>query len=705
MVEKTQKDWFANAVILALLLMTGSGWAELRLEFPGPAPGIAQGVVNRSELVLENKVLACTWGVSEGRLKPKCVTDKLSASMLELQKAECFQVVLEDGQIVKLSDLTIVGKPKLKNLQPKRKSCRLAERFGGKKITVKLTSSDKNLKVEWLAILRDGSNYVRQQVHLTVKNKAIKVKEIILLELSASHAEIMGTVDGSPVVVGGTPPCGNPNMFFAYEHPLSKNSKFPTAGGVLRRLRCSLPCSTVLKPGESLIQSSVIGVVPEGQLRRGFLYYIERERAHPYRPFLHYNSWYDIGYGAEKIQEQQCLKVIELFGKELVRQRNVVMDSFALDDGWDDTASLWQFHGGFPNGFSRLRKVAEKYDSTLGAWLSPFGGYQKARRERLQYGREQGFETNKSGFSLAGPKYYARFRDICAKMVREYGLNYFKFDGIGAGGRPTGAAAEFVQDMQALLQLISELRQVKPDLFVNITTGTWPSPYWLWYGDSTWRAGADWSTHGWGSKRQQQITYRDKETYHNVVSRAPLYPLNSLMTQGVMCANHGLPNEVDDLVDDIRAFFASGTNCQELYVTPSMMQPQHWDALAEAAKWSRDNTDVLVDTHWVGGDPAKGQVYGWASWSKRKGILSLRNPHNKPGKITLDIGKVFELPAPVLPAQETQVQVPRGAAQKYSLKSPWKKDANKAPIVLSAGKEHTFELKPFEVLVFDATPL
>ena len=69
------------------------------------------------------------------------------------------------------------------------------------------------------------------------------------------------------------------------------------------------------------------------------------------------------------------------------------------------------------------------------------------------------------------------------------------------------------------------------------------------------------------------------------------------------------------------------------------------------------------------------------------------------------IGKAFELPAPVLPAQETQVQVPKGAAQKYSLKSPWKKDIDKAPIVLIVGGEHTFELKPFEVLVFDATPL
>jgi hypothetical protein len=123
----------------------------------------------------------------------------------------------------------------------------------------------------------------------------------------------------------------------------------------------------------------VFGVVPEGQLRRGFLYYIERERVHPYRPFLHYNSWYDIGYGAEKIQPGQFAEVVELFGKELIQKRGVAMQSFVLDDGWDDPASLWLFHEGYPDGFTPLRRMVEKYDSVLGAWLSPFGGYGKAK--------------------------------------------------------------------------------------------------------------------------------------------------------------------------------------------------------------------------------------------------------------------------------------------------------------------------------------
>ncbi len=170
----------------------------------------------------------------------------------------------------------------------------------------------------------------------------------------------------------------------------------------------------------------------------------------------------------------------------------------------------------------------------------------------------------------------------------------------------------------------------------------------------------------------------------------------------VIAAGPGNPpaliDETADLADDIRAFFAGGTDCQELYVTPSLMRPQDWDALAEAAQWSRDNADVLVDTHWIGGDPAKGEVYGWASWSRRKGILSLRNPNDKPGSITLEIASVFELPTDAARSHPG----PQGG---YSLKSPWTKDANSPAIELIAGKGHTFELKPFEVLVFDATPL
>ena len=624
---------------------------------------------------LYNNILEGNWIVADGRLRPVAIAKRQSPA-LSLQESECFQLLMANDEILKASDLKVVRGPQIDRLRPNLKAQRLAEKSGGRQVTAVLATSDDRLEIQWRVELRDGSNYVRQRISLTSKATEVDVRETILVQLKASQAKAAGTLDGSPVTVADT-------YFLAFEHPLSK---VRTVGS---ELQCSLPHSAPLGLGDERTYSSVMGVVPAGQLRRGFLYYVERERAQPYRPFLHYNSWYDIGYGSEKILEPEALKVIDAFGKELIERRRVHMDSFVWDDGWDDPASLWQFHEGYPNGFANLQRAAERYGSAIGAWLSPWGGYGRPKEQRMKYGRQEGFETNSRGFSMAGPKYYGRFRDVCMKMVRDYDLNYFKFDGISSGGAPTGAQAEFAADVEALLRLTEDLRKARPDLFINVTTGTWSSPYWLWYADSTWRSGRDWGTCGQGSKRRQQITYRDAQTWQNVVSRAPLYPLNSLMTQGVMFANHGLPDEADGMVADIRAFFACGTNCQELYITPSLLDARLWDVLAEAAKWARENADVLVDTHWIGGDPAKGEVYGWASWSRRKGILALRNPAEKQARITIDVDKAFELPP--------------GAAQHYALKSPWKDEAEREQIKLSAGKPHTFELAPFEVAVFDAT--
>ncbi|MHC4510469.1 MAG: hypothetical protein ACYTAO_16195, partial [Planctomycetota bacterium] len=124
---------------------------------------------------------------------------RLTSTTLELHQTECFQLILNDGRIVKASDLQMAGKPRPRRLEPRRTSCRLAERFPGRQIIVTLTSSDENLSVEWSGTLRDGSSYVRQEITFEAKNEPIEVKEIVLWELPAAGARVMGTVDGSPV--------------------------------------------------------------------------------------------------------------------------------------------------------------------------------------------------------------------------------------------------------------------------------------------------------------------------------------------------------------------------------------------------------------------------------------------------------------------------------------------------------------------------
>ncbi len=81
-----------------------------------------------------------------------------------------------------------------------------------------------------------------------------------------------------------------------------------------------------------------------------------------------------------------------------------------------------------------------------------------------------------------------------------------------------------------------------------------------------------------------------------------------------------------------------------MYITPSLLSSADWNVLADAANWARHNADILKDTHWIGGDPGQLQVYGWAAWSPRGWIVTLRNPSDKPQTYTLNLKAALEVP-------------------------------------------------------------
>jgi hypothetical protein len=626
-------------------------------------------------LTVDNGIVRAAWSTSGGVLRPRELADRQGGSRLAMPETG-FSLVLADGTRLDSTRMHIVGTPATETMPALPHAARLAERYPGQRLTAVLEDENHRLQATWRAELRDGSRYVRQEVTLRAVGAPLPVREIGLVDLRARGAQLSGTVKGSPVTIG--------QWFVGFEHPLSQS----TVEG--DRVRCVLPRELPLRPESPFTVSSVIGVARPGQMRRDFLAYVERERAHPYRTFLHYNSWYDIGYFSQ-YSEAEAIGAIQAFGDQLVRQRGVVLDSFLFDDGWDDPQTLWGFNAGFPDGFRHLRAAAAEFSAAPGVWMSPWGGYGDPKKRRLEFGQQQGFETNEGGFALSGPKYYARFRDTCFRMIREYGVNQFKFDGTGNASRAF-AGSSFDSDFDAAIHLIEELRAEKPDLYVNLTTGTYPSPFWLRYADSIWRGGEDHDFAGIGSDRQQWITYRDGATHENVVRRGALYPLNALMLHGLVYARHAKKLETDayrDFGDEVHTYFGTGTQLQEMYVTPTLSNAQ-WALLAEAAKWSRRNAATLVDTHWLGGDPKNLDVYGWASWSPGRGIVTLRNPSAEQKRFALDVQQAFELPP--------------GAPRQYAAKSPWFRDNGRKPLRLRAGSEHTVLLAPFEVLTLEAEP-
>jgi hypothetical protein len=666
-------------IALILLLIIAIGLSSFAINYPGTAPGNAILNLDAKNITLQNDVLKQSWKVVDNKLVPVVISDIPGKTDIDLSTTGLFYVIV-DGKTLKSSDFTIQSAPVEYKLVPDKESVRLSQTLGGKAVKVLLTSTDGKLDVLWTAILRDGSNYVQQQFVFSTKQADLNVSEYYF-EVQTPGKASAGTVDGSPVTFG--------NFFFASENPMTKLTLLPKGENDLAQFR--LPRYSGLTDTEPFTTILTTGVVPENQMRRGFLYYIERERAHPYVQYAHYNSWFDISYSQLKLNEKACLDVIRHIGDSLYTKRGVALSGFVFDDGWDDNSSLWQFNSGFPNGFDPLTAEAKKYKSGIGMWISPWGGYDPEKAERLKYGATQGFETNDNGFSLSGKKYYERFKQVCLNRIQQNGASYFKFDGIGAANGLN--ANKFEKDIDALFRLTGDLRKANPQLFINMTVGTWPSPFFLWYANSIWRGSDDVNFMGKGTKRQQWSNYRDAMTYENIVLKAPLYPLNSLMLHGICIAKNGNPAEMEHTTGDIRneihSYFGSGTGLQELYISWSLLNADVWDILAESILWSRAHKDILADTHWIGGDPAKEEVYGWAAWNNNEGTITLRNPSDKPATIKIDIAKAFELPDK--------------AATKYVLKSPWKADNTKRKIKMKAGKNVNFKLKPFEVLTFDAS--
>jgi hypothetical protein len=666
---RVARVWFALWLI-AFVVPTTKLHAQRRTE-AGPVTATQDGDSFR----IENQAIGARWSVVGGKLSGLTIADQLDHTEIPVDVP--FAILLKDGPIYNLTNLKLTGAPARHELTPQPSASREADRLHGVQFDLPMENDDHSLRTVWSLVLIDGSTYVRQLLTISAADRDVPISRVEMIDLQLPGARVSGSVKGSPIVAG--------NRFLGFEHPLSDSRV--TGDRATAWIERDLP----LRAGQSITYSSVIGVARPGQMRRDFLAYLERERAHPYRTFLHYNSWYDLGF-FNPYDQAGAVDRVDAFGRELVQKRDVKLDSFLFDDGWDNHKSLWKFNNGFPNGFTPVKDAAEKFGADPGVWMSPWGGYSKPKQERIEFGKAAGYEIVAGGYALSGPRYYAAFRDVCLEMMQKYGVNQFKFDGTGNVDSVV-PGSQFDSDFSAAIHLIGELRAAKPDVFINLTTGTWPSPFWLMYADSIWRGGEDDSTAGVGTYRERWITYRDAETYQRVVQNGPLYPLNSLMLHGMIYAQHHKQLDKDpgnDFPNELRSYFGTGTQLQEMYITPSLLSDANWDDLAEAAKWSRANADILKDTHWVGGDPAWLEVYGWASWTPRKGILVLRNPSDKPQAIAIKLQDALELPS--------------DAAQAYAATIPWKDKAGHGPLTLNANETHRFDLAPFEVLTLDLEP-
>ena len=366
--------------------------------------------LSAEEITLSNDLVQITCTTKGSQLLPGSLQNQKTGQIVKLG-TDLFSLVLTNGDTLYSGEFKLAGDPRIQPLAVNPNASRFSERLPGKELVADLISADGNLQVTWHAILRDGSDYLREQVTLKAGKMPLPLKGIGMLDVPNVTAHATGTVDGSPVA--------DATAFYGVEHPLSINR------AEMGYVRCFLPRGATVEPGESFDCSLVIGFVRPGQLRRDFLAYLERERAHPYRPFLHYNSWYDIGY-FNKYDEAGALNVINAIwpgtGGQARREAGFLLVRRRLGQRRDIVAVR---QDKFPERFCAGGKGGGQIRRGSGHLAFAVGRLrQSARRNGSSTARSRDLKSATEIFRWPVRNTMRASASCCVDVVKKYGINH-----------------------------------------------------------------------------------------------------------------------------------------------------------------------------------------------------------------------------------------------------------------------------------------
>ena len=621
---------------------------------------------------LGNKVLQASFLNTE-----KAIYFLGSKAMNLVAGTEPFYVSFGSGVSVAASQMTL-GKVELVDLAAEPNAIRGVKHYAGKALQANYTYSynGQQISIVWRAVLRSGSHYLRTEMELTgVDNvdmfSIIPMSYKVDTKAAGSKPSAIGNTRGKVIL--------NDKIFAGLETPTAFNTVEDVANTDYSIIQGMWSRHTTLKKGETWKVSAVVGLIAqdgkqssknirETQKRRSFLAYSERERAVPWRANPCYISWYELnidrnnaapGREYTNMTADGVLDVVAHWKSSLWDRYNVAPKNFVIDDGWDNYGT-WTFHSGFPREMRDIAAQAAEMGASVGAWLGPVGGYGKSGDYRRDYWKNNG------GMQLSNQKYYDTFLAAATNLVKNQhdengngSFGFFKFDGISAQGTAVGPDPGDTgnENAEGIIRMEQYIREnLKEDIFFNTTVGTWASPFWYKITDATWRQDADWKKIGTNpNDREAWITYRDMQVYNIYVTDSPLCPINTLMTHGFILTEHGDVSKnmnYENALNELRCAFACGSGMVELYNDYKLMDKINngklWSDLADLIKWQKDNADVLMDAHWVGGNPWNGyrhEIYGWAAWNSKKSTLTLRNGDVAAKSITLTLREALEIPA------------------------------------------------------------
>lgn len=615
------------------------------------------------------------------------------------------------------SALTLKGSPVVENTAATINDVQKT----GKKITFEFapyTFRDVEYTISEVIVMYDGDHFMRKYMEISVPEdqKADAVLDYIDLEsLVTNNSDATWTIPtdaggvvqmerfranlGQPIYIQG--------MFFGCEFPAADNEIVNNTGYLRYYTGKSFirleQDNQLTQDGKYVTWQTVAGAARSTEtevIQADFFEYI-KSIATPSEFRIQYNSWFD---NMMLISDEMILKSFVEMDRELNQVEVRPLDSYVVDDGWVNynntsvvdaaragttlnQSGFWEFNSKFPEGLKPSSDLVHNFGSNFGVWVGPRGGYNF-------YGSLADILTKSGKGSKAGGSidvadrtYVENFTKMATDWMKEYGVNYWKWDGFAdnaqynafpaADGVPgyanrhmTGGYEHMyhVTDLwEAWIDLMEEVRQCEKEnniknLWISLTCYTNPSPWYLQWANSVWiQCTHDQNDAGSSSnKMDRQMTYRDAVYYDFLKNHDFQFPLSNIYNHDPIYGVEGTGMNINTATDEqfknyLYMQSTRGSAFWELYFSDSIMTEGKYEVTGEFLEWAENNYHMLRNSKMFGASPNTGTVlsgssngtqnaYGYACFDETDGIISFRNPATTPKTIEVTFDRTIGVP-------------------------------------------------------------
>ena len=104
------------------------------------------------------------------------------ATQRSINLADAFSLSLKDGSVMSSSSMKRTQPFVVHNLRPEPQASRYSDWLAGKEVCTDFNDPTTAAEVEWCGIVRDGSNYFRQQITIHTSDRSLPITDVRMLQ-------------------------------------------------------------------------------------------------------------------------------------------------------------------------------------------------------------------------------------------------------------------------------------------------------------------------------------------------------------------------------------------------------------------------------------------------------------------------------------------------------------------------------------------